>query len=266
MAYLSSTDVKLTIDLVTDSGEAVEAVSLEYQITDEAKNVIVAKSPFSTFTAGDLSVELTVPAVNNTLPVTNDASSLRGLRFVELFAQTVSGIVKVEAFYVIEAAVPLVEGINSFQSYQSAVFKASMLTGVGAWMLATKDEKITSLIRARQMIAQMRFRYEFDEDTSRRVVVRSNDILDLSVSQFEALEESFKTALQNAQIMQASYLLSEVEGSITSLRAEGVISTENGEAKQIYTKDKPVERAICKQALKEIGRYIDYNVRITRSS
>lgn len=264
MAYLSATDVKVTVDLVNDAGEPIDAIALQYQVTDEAKNIVVAKTPLVGFNAGDVTAEITIPAVSNTLPVNDTASSLRGLRFVELFLQADAGTVKLETYYVLEAANPLVEGINSFQSYQSAVFRASMLTGVGAWMLATKDEKITSLIRARQMIAQLRFRYDFDDDTSRRVVVVSSDILDLSQSQFAALEESFRNALQNAQVIQASYLLDEANGSINSLRAEGVISTENGEARQVFAKEKPIERAICKQALKEIGRYIDYSVRIGR--
>ena len=262
MNYLAGNDVTLPIELLDDDGNTILGNSVTYKVTDERGAVIVPITLLATFTANDISITLVITALQNTLPVTTDVTSLRGLRFIEIYISNDTGIVKKEFSYIIESDNLLVAGINSFQSYQLAIFNAGSIDKVNAFNAAHKSDKIIALIRSRQLIGRLSFKYGFDNFQYLSRNFHSREILLATQAQFEAYPVQFKEALARAQVIQANDLLDDNE--VTQLRKDGLTSIQVGEAKQSFRFDAPLETVVSRRTMKELAKYINYTVRVSR--
>lgn len=257
--YLGGQPVNLTISLLDENGTLIPAMAAEYRLVDQDENELVAKVAVPDFFEGAEEVVIAVTAEHNALTAPN----LREIRIVELYLTTAAGVVKVDSHYTIEAEQPLVEGVNSFQSYNTALMTAGDIVSIPAWNNATKQERVIALIEARRNIGQLAFRYGFDEQNQLEDSLGVNDITGLSQSEFAALPVTFRMALRRAQILEADFLLGGDE--IDVLRKGGLISTTVGEAKQFFRPAKPLEQAICKRAMKELTKWLLNRTRIART-
>lgn len=258
-AYLAGTPVNPTIALVDSDGATIAATGVEYRVIDQNEVEIVARVAAS-FTVGDESVTLAIPDTANALTPGNT----RELRLIELYVETDAGTIKIEDFYFIEADEVLVEGVNSFQTYGNAVMVASDIPRLTGWNGATKRDRIAGLIRARQNMGALRFRYVFDEDQN--VVETSVGVTDLTLAtpaQWAALPADFKAAVRRAQVIEADFVLGGDE--VGDIRRSGLMSMTVGEAKQFFRPGKPLDTPVCKAAMRELSKWLLTRTRITRT-
>ncbi len=90
---------------------------------------MVAKVAHPTFIEGDESIEILIDGAINTLPL----GETRGMRVVELFLETTVGTIKLEQGYFIEAAEVLVEGVNTFATYNKALYLSYEIPNIPGW-------------------------------------------------------------------------------------------------------------------------------------
>lgn len=259
-AYLGGQDVTLTIPLVDSTGVDIDATSVSYRVIGQAENVLVAKDVVSTFAAGDTTVSVSVSGDINTLP---SGESL-GLRVVELYVKTDIGTIKLEYGYFIEAEEVLAETVNSFQSYNAAMFLAYEMPNIPGWNEATKSDRIAAMIAARRNIGRLRFRYVFD--AYQNIVDNTMGIADLTLAtaqQWNAMPKQFRDAVCRAQIAEADFLLGGQEYG--DLRRAGLVSMTVGEAKQFFRPSKPFQGVVCERAMRELGKFVLFHTRITRT-
>jgi hypothetical protein len=245
--YLANNDVTLNLDVSDVDGLGFTVNSVDYEVTDERGSIIVSKTPAANFVVGESSVPVTIVATENQL----QDKATRGLRLVTVFLNTNYGVVTNESHYIIQAQVPLIVAVNSFQTFQSALFRAQTLTGVGSWLLATKEEKINSLIQARDQLMRVPFAFV------------GEDLDDLDEISYTTLEQEFRDALENAQVLQAAYLL-DLSDSNMPESVSDLISNQNGEAKQVFKSVKGIESTYSKAVMREIQPYVKKFNRVWR--
>lgn len=252
-AYLGGQPVNLTIPLPEN------AQSVSYRVIDQSEAELVAKTLLSTFSSGDDLALISLSGELNQLAL----GELRALRVVELYVVTDTGTIKLESGYYIEAEEVLVDGVNSFQSYNGAMFLSYEIPNLQAWNVATRNDRITALLAARRNIGKLRFRYVFD--ACQNIVDNTVGIADLTLAtkeQWEAMPQDFRAAIRRAQILEADFLLGGDE--IGDIRRSGLMSMSVGEAKQFFRPSKAIERAVCARAVKELSKFILSRTRIGR--
>jgi hypothetical protein len=256
-AYLSNHDVKLTVPFVDESGNAFTAESAKYRVLDQFENELVPLTDVPDFEDGGAEATLTIPGAANklsptiTLPNGEEVASTRELRLVEVFAVVEGGTVRFESAYIIEAEHVLIEGVNSFQGYTSALFRGHNIPQLHSWNEASKRDRINALIRAKENISRLRFHC---------VSKRLNE---LTSHEYETLNPHLKEALRNAQVIEADNLLGGDE--ITTMIEKGVISITVGEAKQFFRETRQVQGIVGNRAMRELAAWTLKDLNIGRA-
>lgn len=261
-AYLGNQDVTLTIPLINDAGEVIVASAVEYRVIDEAETALVAKTALASFTSGDAEVTVVIPASINDLGV-----AARALRMVELFVTGEQGIVKLSSEYVIEASSVIAVGINSLQTYPSAVLLAYELPNLPGWNAASKTDRMNALAAAYRNLGKLCLRYVSDDaDNMTRVVTPaewgSSNITDLNAGQLATLPAKYLESLRRAQVYEADFMLGGDE--VGDIRRAGIMSATVGESSQFFRTQKPLEGFVCKRAMKELAGYLSNRVSVGR--
>lgn len=249
-AYLGGQDVTLTIPLMDAVGEVIAATAVQYRVIDQAETELVAKTTLATFTNGDAEAIVAIPAALNDL-----GSLMRGLRVVELYVTTEAGVSLITVEYVIEASAVLAVGVNSFQTYPSAVLVGYELPNLPGWNEASKNERMNALMAAYRNFGKLRLRYiheEVDEMTRAK----------LSAVQLDALAPEYLACLRRAQVLEADFLLGGDEAG--DIRRAGIMSATIGESSQFFRTQKPIEGVVCKRAMKELSGYVINTVSVGR--
>lgn len=259
-AYLGDQPVTLSIPIVDSDGVPILAQSVSYRVIDQDEIELIAKVLIDDFTEGDESITVVIDGSLNGLPV----GTTRAMRSVELYVTTDVGTIKIESGYFIEADEVLVESQNSFQTYIKAVFGSYEIPSLSGWNEATKRDRIAALIAARRNIGQLRFRYVFD--AYQNIIDNTVGVADLTLAtpaQWAALPLEFRKAICRAQILEADYLLGGDE--MGEYRRAGIMAMTVGEAKQFFRASKVVEGVVCKRVMKELAKFVETRVRLTRS-
>lgn len=258
-AYLGGHSVTLTIPLIDADGATIAAQTASYRVIDQEEAELVAKVAHPTFIEGDESIEILIDGAINTLPL----GETRGMRVVELFLETAIGTIKLEQGYFIEATEVLVEGVNTFATYNKALYLSYEIPNIPGWTDAPRQGRIAALIAARRNIGRLRFRYAFgaNQDIIDNTVGVS-DLTNATLDQWNALPKDFKEALYRAQIIEADFLLGGDE--IGDLRRSGLMSMSVGEAKQFFRTTRPLEGVVCKRAMKELSKWAVTGLRLAR--
>lgn len=261
--FLNATDVTLNIPLQDANGNALAPTAVSYRVTDQSGVEKVASTPVASFTLGDTSVDLTIPALANTVV------SPREMRVVTLSLTVGGNTVVILDNYVVQLADPLVTGVNSFQSYQESLLTALEMASLTGWNAASVDERVNALIEARHHINQLSFSvlgttldqsnidYSFGSSTE-----YIGDLRNVTASQFVNLPVNFKRALQLAQVAEADAILG---GDATAdKRRSGLLAETVGESKQMFQSGKPLDLPVSKRAIGFLKSYVSYTVRAGR--
>lgn len=253
--YLAAQEVFATI-AVPDG-----ATEYYWRLLDQEENVLIPNGELAPV-AGQPEIVIPIPADRNILA----GGAVRALRVVEAFFATSAGTVKELYEYVIEAEHTLVVNQNTFQTYGEAVLGAYDLFGLTAWNNAGKQDRAAALAAARRNIAQLRFRYVFDAFQDR--VENTFGVSDLTMiddASWKALPADFVAALKRAQIIEADFLLAGGENPVDAKRRMGIVSETIGESSMFMRSAAPLERPVCKRAMKELAKYVVKRVRVGRT-
>lgn len=249
------------------------ATEYYWRLIDQSETILIPNAD-PVAIDGQEKLAITVPADKNVLPMIAGpweqnslaAPSLRGIRVVEAYFTTPSGLVKSVDEYMIEAEQTLVINVNSFQTYSESVMSSYDVLTIPGWDAASKADRIRALIAARRNIAQLRFRYVFDAYQDRvEATIGVSDLTMVNLQNWLALPVDFKNALKRAQVLEADFLLQGGDNPVDVKRRMGIISETIGESSMFMRSTKPIEQALCKRAMKELAKYILYRVRTTRS-
>lgn len=239
--YAQGTNVTSTISL-----DGIEAIGVSCRVLDINGGVLVAPA-LTDFVPGNADVSVTVLAAINVLA----SGVIRDIRKIELTVTSADGTRIISGLYVIEAASPLVVGVNSFQSYEVAELTSIVVPMVDAWTAAAKSSRIAALVMARTHIGQMSF------------PEAAVGLLNLTALEFAALSTSLIGALRLAQIVEADHILG---GNWTEhKRNSGLMSETTGESSNMFRSGKAIELPICKRAAQILTGHITYAVKIGRT-
>ena len=243
-AFLAGAPVVAEIPLINSYGEPIEAISAEYRVSSHLA-ALTERQVVVGFNEGDTEVTIEVDAVLNQI----ETGVPRELRVIELFLTTETGTIKLDHEYMVEAEQVLFVAVNSFASYASALMSAFDMVGVSAFLEASKQQKTSALIHARNNICKMAFR-------------NVADLSKVSLSEWLNLSEDFRDCLVRAQVIEANALLGGHE--VEDIRKSGLMSMTVGEAKQFFRPGRPLERAVSRATMRELSPWLDRATRIGR--
>ena len=276
--YLTNTAVTVTVDLIDADGNSLNVTSVDYRVVDQDDRVLVARTPLTTYTAGDVQATVPISSALNALATGN----VRETRTVEFIVTTDVATVGLVKTYGIENLDPLKTPDNSFQSFAMAELTAMSLPNVDAYNAASEQQKIAALMDAREHIVQLNFNLlnsnvNFGQDqlayvpegqfVSSYVARNSLFIFNgnlglLNATQFAALPDKFKRALRQAQIAEANAILG---GDTEQSRTHGLLEDEIGESRQKYRDTVPLRLPVCRRALGYLSYYVTFAKRIGRA-
>ncbi len=253
-AILGGQAATWVIPLESEGGVQLSATGIQYRVTKQDGTELLAKTPLVGYVAGDVTATVTVSALVNTLA---NATAGRELRMIELFVTTADGIVKVEYSYVIEAEALLAVGVNSFQSYGSALMTAYELPNVEGWNQAVKLNRVNALIAAWRNIGKLHLQDSVVTAMNRlgaSQLMPNENVTAMTADEYSTLSLEMRNALSRAQILEADFLLGGDE--VGDIRRSGIMSATVGESSQFFRPAKPLEAAVCKRAMRELSAYI----------
>jgi len=258
-------DIEVPFSFVDLNGNAVEPVSLELRVYNEAGSLVHSASP--SLTPDSTETTVIVPGSVNALPSGQAITA----RQVELRLILATGYVTVTSEYVVRTIGDLAVPTESFVTYLQAVTRGMTLPNLLAWENATRDQRIAALGAAYQRLT--RFTYAVwkpeDADVQSRLVPFEDVIQPrrwptISEQQFAALSERFRIAIASAQLVEANEILT--GDIIGDKQRAGVLSETIGESSMMFRSMKQLEKKVSKSSYGYISSYvITPTVRIGRA-
>lgn len=256
-------DVIVTAHLAGEGGETFLPTQVRWRVLDEADAEVRPWAVITLPTPATPVVTVTVPAALNAVP----AGATRAIRRVEFEVQTATGTHLVHQTYLLQASSALVFGVNTFLTYAQAElltfdFAPNYLQG---WHQAlTNDEREQALSQAFFRIIKLSLRSSFEDDQQRIIYHPwgKSKFEDLSPAQYADLESKMLRALKRAQLIEASHILT--EDGVNAARRDGLMSMTTGESSQFFRPSKPLELGVCKDAYRELARWINRQVYTAR--
>ena len=251
--YEPGMDIIVTLPFVDASGNTVTPTALDYKIVDESGTEVVALTNIPVFTASDGQHELTVTAANNALGV----GVIRALRKVELQITVGADTHWVRESYILESVSPLEVLTNSFQTYDEALLNVRDMAAMEGWDAATESHRVAAMIQAFDYMHAFSYQMNYTDET-----YETKGIDELDATDWTNLVAKQKSDFRRSQLIQANYLLggNPIEKDIE----DGLQSSTIGEVSQFYRPRPSLSLPLCRDALKFVGRYIDWAPKITR--
>lgn len=247
--YRDGVDITLSVPFQNEGGLAIRPVSATYSVLHQNGTELVG--PTSVTDVSGLAAAIVVPAINNQL----SAGVNREVRIITLVMIDSSGnAIDLDYYYSIETVEQLVPAENSLLRYAEALALAPDFAMLDAWGRNTKRKQIAALIEAYHRLASLRLKPNNDGLTS---------LTDITVNTLPEIDAKFLDAFRRAQMIEADQILS--RNTVDSQRKDGLLSYSNGEVTNFYRTDKPLDLLVSNKALKIVGRYVDYSVRIGRA-
>jgi hypothetical protein len=267
-SYLAGQEVKVVLPLVDADGQSIVATAASYRVLNEEGGVVQGPASLTPWAGSETEATVTVTAGNNGL----GAGVMRGLRRVELTLTTATGTKLIEDAYTIEPTEPFTVPTNSFQTYGKALLTGSLMPKMSAWDSSSRADRISALLAARDNLCKLSYKWEALLDPMQYIepefVAHRLDLL--TNEEYLALPEEFRAALEKAQLVEANHLLTDigtgtVAGQTAKMREAGLFSMTTGESSNMFRPGKPMRHAVCEDALRVIGRYVNYSKRLGRS-
>lgn len=253
---------RVPIDLVTRDGEAIVPVSASFKVYDDTG--VELGSEAIAVTGNECEIVVVVPGADNVI----DAAALNGARTVVLTVVSADGQFDLSETYLLERpgflAVPEMSAMTVQQSVMLSATMRQVVTEV--WAHTDDHDRRAALMEAWSRISKFSFRpWRSTDDAAAapdRLLNSQFRTNELSLADWQALPEHFKTALKRAQFIEACVIL---EGDPTwDRRVDGLISKTVGESSEMFSGKKPLISSISPKALRELKGYMRRSVRIAR--
>lgn len=261
--YAEQSDVTLTIDFTDSAGASVSPDSASYRVLNEAGVELVASTAL--VVAGS-SAEVTVPASVNAL----ETGKTRAARQIELTMLVGGNTIKKSVLFLVESADIVLAYENSFQSFAQALLVSLDMPDLEIWWDKPDAERKRALIAAYRNISRLRFRVpvpstidvqSIEPYSHKEQGTYINEINLLTAAQFEALDDQFKSAVYQAQVAEADYLMNTES---IEMKRKDMISETIGESSNFFRSSKPLDLIVSRKTSRILGRYLDYSVSIRR--
>ena len=261
--YAPSKSVTVTVQLLTESGDAIEPTSLRWRVLDESDLELVTWTPVTITDPTISSLSVAVLAANNTLA----AGVLRGIRTVEFEASNNNGTYLLRESYLLQGATALAFGVNTFLTHSQAMLLAHEFAHeyLSAWVRQSREDQEAALQQAHMRIIKLPLVVDWGVENN--VIVsapwgrlRFEDMQPAQVAQLDARQQK---ALKRAQLIEACYILTE-EG-IDANRSDKLSGKTTGESSEYFRQVKPLDLGVCKEAYRELARWVDRAHRIGRA-
>lgn len=251
--YRSGEAISESLPFADDNGKRLVPTSLSYRLLDDTGAELKAAAAILVFDAASGTVQIPVSSADNSL----ELGVSHGFRRIELSITTASYVYIQEFDYLLEATQLFLVGENSWQTYETALVTARMVTSLSGWEAATPENRKFALLRS---FDQMRsFTYEFRYLSGESV---EYTVSDLPAGDFGSLSTAQIQDFRKAQLVQADYLLggNPIEKDIQ----DGLQSSTIGEISQFYRPRATLNLALCRAALSYVGKYIRWRLRVGR--
>lgn len=253
-SFLADQDIVVSFDLTEVD---LTITGLEYRVEDQDGVALVPRTTLS-YTPGAQEASVTVTAVNNTVP----ASATAGARTVYLYVTgtgSAAGETMLRASYrvVAEDRLPVPEA--SFQTLAGAEMVALDMINVDAFINASDSHKIAALMSAHERLAALPLSLGSDNYRYRAgwgLVDDKFNLSDITASEWETLDPTFKAVIKRAQVIEASELLSAAADQFTELRAQGVTSVTIGESSRTWTNARVANLGVSHRAMRTLSKYL----------
>lgn len=251
--YEPDLDVVVTLPFLDNTGEVVVPTALNYKIVDETGAEIVALTNIPVFTASDGQYDLAIDATNNSL----GTGVIRALRKVELQITVGADTYWVRDSYILESQTPLEVLENSFQTYDEALLNVRDVASMEGWDAADESHRVAAMIQAFDYMHAFSYQMTYGDET-----YETKGIDELDATNWTNLLDKQRSDFRRCQLIQANYLLggNPIEQDI----ADGLQSSTIGEVSQFYRPRASLVLPLCRDALKFVGRYIDWAPKVTR--
>lgn len=268
--YLHGNAIILSIPLIDVEGAPIVGVTgISYRLFDQtgaiiysntADSAVLASSGSWLFVSGE-TASLSIDPTYNTLA----AGETQGMRLVELICTTPGGTRACRVSYLIEAGDVLVVGVNSHQALIAAEFQSLLIPGLTGWAGATVRARTTAMMEAYRRIGRLHFpevsgygqdSYFYADSTPRK-------LNDLTPTEYMLLSEKLRSALAQAQVIEANHILSGGEAGIQ--RATELLAEKTGESSMSYRPGRPLILALCNEAMRALTGHISYSVNMGRA-
>lgn len=260
-AHPEKTDVVVRVDFPQIDGTPITSTAIGYLVLDERGTTVREREEA---TPDGNSVEVTIPALANALPI---PGVIRGLRTVRFLFETASGTRTVDTRYIIETHSKLIPMFNSFQTYEEALVNRLDLPSLDGWDFNAEAEHIPALITAHDRMCRAAYRYrlaqnavEYDE---RQMYWYITSMRERTAQDFSAFPVNFQVALKRAQIYEADAVLS--GDPVGDKRLDGVISETIGESKMFFSNKPPIRTPMCRKAMEVLAPYLYKAARLARA-
>lgn len=269
-APIFSENTKATLSIPTPevNGSRVAVQSVGLTLLDEIGVVIAPFGVIAVATPANNAATVTVeiPASYNDLA----ADKKRGARVVQVRFTTASGVYETETIYLVEKAAQIERLKNSFVSSAEALMLTRELVNLDGWTNATDDERNAALVMAHANLCKLTYRYSGTESQSRITWGESaetgytyvTDIDEITEDEWNSTPESFRLALQRAQIVEADNFLR--GDPVGDKRRAGIVSETIGESSMFFKNVPDVRLAVCREALDYLAGYIVRTVSVAR--
>lgn len=252
--YEAGRSVDISLALVDDAGRTLVPTALNYSVYDDEGAVIQTSTAVTNPAPGATKVAFTVPAASNEL----SADFGIGYRRIALTITTSSSTFVQSADYLLEATQVFNVPSNSFQTYETSLIMARMITPLNGWDAASIETRKFALFRAFDLMNAFSYEMRYVDGTSEVLTVD-----EMTTETIASLSTNQIMDFRKAQLIQADYLLG---GNPTEKDIQdGLQSSSIGEISQFYRPRPTLNLALCKAALSYVGKYIVWNMRIGRT-
>lgn len=282
LTYPENYDVTLNVPFIDRNGNTVTPVSISANLYDET-DALIANLGAITFDPAQPSVNITIPAASNVL----QAGVIRAGRILRVAIVTAAGTLNTSTSYIVESDTTLVFMKNTWLSLEAAEIRALDHVDFLGWAGASDSERKTALVNAFNRITMLPMKFlnpasvqnnvdpavlaidtpwdiiaEWYRSTQNYTFIDGGGWTDLTADTFNTtFPVEFQTALRNAQIIEANYILTSNPYLVKSL--QGVESEKVGES-SVTLRRVLVDYGIGPQTLRALAGFLNSKIKIAR--
>ncbi|HHF3053204.1 TPA: hypothetical protein ACPJ1H_004021 [Vibrio alginolyticus] len=259
--YLSKKAIDFAIPFLDEQGESISVAKVLWEVLDEKESSIAAGE----ITPAVDDTQVVIELGSEICTISNGQNTEVRLLKITLVAQ--ESEVSIREYFTLENEQTVTPAENSFVTYLEALRLMPEFPQFVAFNTATEQERKAALIAAYRNIGNIEFaKGALIDNEGSPMLTDSGDsfwtTLQITPELYDVLDKSVKQNLEFAQMVEAEYILG--GDGTEDLRSKGVLSYSVGEVKQFFRTSKPLELSVSKHALKYIGRYVQYDRRLTR--
>jgi hypothetical protein len=252
-----------------DESGPITATAAGWELFDE-RGTLIASGTVAGYTGGAVSFE--IPADKLTLA----AGEISSGREIVVTLDTADGDVELRDYFLLTSRQPLTPMANSFLTYPEALRYRSEFASLNGWDRAPRDRQSAALAEAYRRLCRMSFKVP-GANLDGTNVDRANygtgtdegwfwgsrvRVSTLSQAQFDALPDTFRTAIKRAQMAEANVLLG--GDPVGDKRQAGIVSETTGESSMFFQSRPYLNLPISRQAYEEVKRYVYLRVSLVR--